>query len=912
MTAEVRVFLSTVSAEFRSYRDILRRYLERPNVSVKVQEDFIATGTETLDMLDEYIRSCDVVVHLVGDMTGAMAQAQSVEVIRIRYPDFASCLPVAAFLEADGPSLSYTQWEAWLSLYHRKRLIIAVPEGQARRDEGYVLDLQQQAAQQAHLARLAKIERHPGIRFVSPDQFAAEVWRSALLDILIEAGLVRRLVSLPYASLGLLFKGREALIEDMAARFEPAPRGGDQPAVAKVLTGLGGAGKTRLAIEYAWRNAGGYGARLLVGADSPEALSRGLAAMCGSTILNLPEQADTEESRQRDAVLRWLNQHAGWLLILDNVDTNAAATAVENLVPKLSGGHLLLTSRLSNWSAGIEPLPVDLIAPDAAEDFLLARTAGKRRPQTGDSTAARTLADELGYLPLALEQAAAYIAQRRITFEQYLDTWQQRRDEVLQWFDPRLMQYPKSVAITWQTSFDQLGEPAKRLLQRLSWLAADPIPESLLGISIGDASGADADPYDSLVELEAYSLVKREAERPYFSVHGLVQEVTRREQRDNSAHQVLSEALNWVNAAFEGDPNEVLNWPVLDPLVPHALAVAGRADEEGIPEPTALLLNQAGVLALGKALYEEAAPLMRRALAIDEANYGADHPSVAVRLNNLAQLLKATNRLAEAERLMRRSLAIDEASFGSDHPAVARSLNNLAQLLQATNRLAEAAPLMYRALMIDAASFGTDHADVARDLNNLAQLLQVTNHLVEAEPLLRRALAIDEANSGADHPNIAIGLNNLALLLQRTNRLSEAVPLMRRALAIDEASFGADHPNVAIRLNNLATLLKAANQLPEAERLMRRALAINEARLGADHPNVARDLNNLATLLRNTNRQAEIEGLMRRALMIVIRSLGLGHPSSQTVKSNYLALLHEMGKSDEEIAARLASMLADR
>ena len=113
--ANVQIFLSTVSAEFRSYRDALRRDLDRPNVTVKVQEDFIVTGTETLDMLDHYIRQCDAVIQLVGDMTGALAQAPSTSVIGHRYPDLAERLSVLApFLGIDAPALSYTQWEAWL------------------------------------------------------------------------------------------------------------------------------------------------------------------------------------------------------------------------------------------------------------------------------------------------------------------------------------------------------------------------------------------------------------------------------------------------------------------------------------------------------------------------------------------------------------------------------------------------------------------------------------------------------------------------------------------------------------------------------------------------------------------------------------------------------------------------------
>ena len=105
---------------------------------------------------------------------------------------------------------------------------------------------------------------------------------------------------------------------------------------------------------------------------------------------------------------------------------------------------------------------------------------------------------------------------------------------------------------------------------------------------------------------------------------------------------------------------------------------------------------------------------MRRALAIDEKRAGPDHPDVAIELNNLAQLLQATNRLGEAEPLYRRALAIDEASLGPDIPTSPIDLNNLASLLQDTNRLGEAEPLMRRALAIDEKSFGPDHPDVAR------------------------------------------------------------------------------------------------------------------------------------------------------------------------------------------------------
>jgi WD40 repeat protein len=186
----VQLFLSTVSDEFRSYRDHLRHALDRPNVTVKVQEDFIVSGTPTLEMLDDYIRHCDGVIHLVGDMTGSPARAQSLAAIQERYPDLGEKLtPIAECLQPGGPSLSYTQWEAWLALLHGRKLFIATADAQAPRDGKYVQDPAQIQAQQAHLCRLRGMERYPGVTFTSADHLALNLLRSYILDGLVEARL---------------------------------------------------------------------------------------------------------------------------------------------------------------------------------------------------------------------------------------------------------------------------------------------------------------------------------------------------------------------------------------------------------------------------------------------------------------------------------------------------------------------------------------------------------------------------------------------------------------------------------------------------------------------------------------------------------------------------------------------------
>jgi tetratricopeptide (TPR) repeat protein len=758
-------------------------------------------------------------------------------------------------------------------------------------------------------------------------------------------------IHLPYPSLGALFKGRESILDDLAASLRRTGEGQATAVVGKALHGLGGVGKTRLAVEYAWQHADEHSALLFVPGDTPESLHRNLAALAGPAVLDLPERQQPEEEVRLAAVLRWLRDHPGWLLILDNLDTKEAATAAEDLLARLQGGHVLLTSRLSDWSIRVEALPLDLLAEGDAVAFLLARTDARRRKQPDDATEAHTVAIELGCLALALEQAGAYIAHHRLTLAGYLKAWKAQHDKVLTWYDERLMQYPRSVAVTWQTSVNQLTDPAHRLLQRLAWLAPDPIPESLLETPIPGAEPSD--PQEALAELDTYSLATRPPDAPTFTVHRLVQDVTRRSLQPDLATKTLTEALGWVNAAFKGDPHDVRTWPTLDPLAPHARAIVAHADETRISDPTGELMNQLGGLLHARARHgdaeplkrralalveetlgpdhrdvaaalnnlaqllqdtnrrAEAEPLMRRALAIDERSLGCDHPEVATDLNNLAMLFKDTNRPAEAEPLLRQALAIDEQNSGPGHPNIARDLNNLAVLLEETNRLAEAEPLVRRALAIGEETFEASHPTVAIRLNNLAQLLLATDRLAEAEPLMRRALAIVEQRLGFDHPKVATALNNLAVLLRASDRLAEAEPLMRRALTIDEESLGPDHPKVAIRLNNLAQLLQATGRMDEAEPLIRRALAIDEESLGHDHPNVAIALNNLAVLLRATDRLAEAEPLMRRHVGILLgfaQRTGHEHRHLQNAFDNYRHLLEAIGKSDEEIEAALASL----
>ena len=431
-------------------------------------------------------------------------------------------------------------------------------------------------------------------------------------------------IVLPYPSLGTLFKGRDTFLRNLMASL--TRDGGGRAAIAgRAVHGLGGVGKTRAAVEYAWAHRDDYTALALLEAETPERLQSSLAALTGP--LRLPEAAAQEDAVKIEAAVAWLNANPGWFLILDNLDTEAAVAAANWLLGRLTGGHVVLTSRLSaGFARGVEKLDLDVLDLDAAAAFLL-EAAGKPPEQVAE---ARALAADLGQLALALEMAAATIDARGLSFAAYRKLWEGNRARVVGWASQKITGYHHAVAETWQTSVDQLSADGRALLERLAFLAPEPVPYSLLAVPVPGVEGED--PEAALDDLAAYSLVRRGAEDGPFLVHRLVQDVTRRGlEKEARGKARLVEALEWVDAAFEGNPQDVRSWPVLDPLAEHAVAVAEYAEAAAIGEPTARLMGALDMLFDAKAQYVRAERMSRAALRLVEASRGKDHPDLAIR-----------------------------------------------------------------------------------------------------------------------------------------------------------------------------------------------------------------------------------------------------------------------------------------
>jgi tetratricopeptide (TPR) repeat protein len=704
------------------------------------------------------------------------------------------------------------------------------------------------------------------------------------------------------------FVGRDAQLEKLGELLTP-------PGSRVLLTGMGGVGKSELALQHAHAQLAYYRGGI-VRVDARQGFE-GMAAQVIAFVRGtfpelLPEKGPPEELLP----LCWSQWPAAAaepepvLLLLDDLPSDAdGAKSEERLCQGLPPRFRRLISRREKAPRNARSLDLErLQRPDALRLLSFHADGDEPNPRAQrDPEAADGLCKAVGDLPLALVLLGARLADRPdLPPKALLQELEAKGAEAKALLEahPELgakLGVVESLLISWAP----LSAPAQELAVLLSLMAPAVIPWELVeGCRRDDQELVEGQAFgDAQAALLRAQLLERVGPNRY-QLHPLVRQFVALQAREMGSVQEgwRKQLARAVAAICREKFDEVMpleRQAEVAAYVPHIVKVA-EVDAEALAEDDLLWTFTAlGRLSENQANFSDALVWDECCLEQCEQRLGPDHPNVAASLNNLAGLLRTTNRLAEAEPLMLRALTITEASYGPDHPEVAIDLNNLAGLLQDTNRLTEAEPLMRRALAISEASLGSEHPMVATALMSLAMLLKATNRLTEAEPLMLRALAIKEASYGPDHPDVARKLNNLALLLQATNRLAEAEPLMRRALAIFEASYGPDHPYVARYLNNLGTLLHNTNRLVEAEQLYRSALTIVEASFGPDHPEVAIDLNNLAGLLQDTNRLTEAEQLYRSALMIDEASFGPDHPTVAIKVHNLATLLYDANRLTE-------------
>ena len=360
------------------------------------------------------------------------------------------------------------------------------------------------------------------------------------------------------------FTGRESILESLSTALQS----GQKTAITQqAIYGLGGIGKTQLALEYAWRHSSAYDIVWWLRAEDASTLSSDYTAL--ATKLNLPKKDAKRQVIVIEAVKEWLDHHSGWLLIFDNAREFGA---ISNYLPNAPSGHALITSRNQNWNNSFcTPLEIKVWSRDESIAFLQKRTG------QSDDRAADALAKTLGDLSLALEQAAAFCVARQKSFAEYLDLFASRRAELWK-REKHPDNYPDTVATTWSLAF--------RAVERVSWatdilnlcalFAPDAIPRTLMTKALtryaknkGVAEPVDTMQIDDAIEaLSIYSLVKPETEQ--LSIHRLVQTVAQERMSPTAKEHYCVAAIKALCEQFPTDCRvKPACWPECAVLMPH-------------------------------------------------------------------------------------------------------------------------------------------------------------------------------------------------------------------------------------------------------------------------------------------------------------------------------------------------------
>jgi tetratricopeptide (TPR) repeat protein len=735
------------------------------------------------------------------------------------------------------------------------------------------------------------------------------------------------------------FTGRNDLLEHLHTHLHTTQAAAlSQP---QAICGLGGIGKTQLAIEYSYRYRQNYQAVLWARADTTEALNASYTEL--ARLLQLPPRDAQEQEVIVQAVKGWLRTHEDWLLILDNADE---LDLVQTFLPTACPGHLLLTTRAQTMGKLARRLEVETLDTAVGALFLLRRAglvasnASLETASPSDRALANVLTEELGGLPLALDQAGAYIEETQCSLADYQQQYQTRRGELLAHRGMLVDDHPEPVATTWSLSFAKVeaaNPTAAEVLRICAFLAPDAIPEELLmealktplptsraskkqrgpggwfsWLTLRSHQQTNPPPLEKLSKelreaiavLRSYSFLERQIAEPAVRVHQLVQAVLRDSMSAKIQQQWMQRTISAVahtypeKTAFGLDFNQ---WPALERLLPHALRCATWIKQAKIKNPASVqLLEQAGSYLDARVRYHEAEPLLQYALSICGKQSGTDRSDELRILEKLALLYGNQGKFTESEKWFLDAISRCEDYYGSDHPEVAQKCTNLAEMYREHGMFAAAHTLLERAVSIYTHLSRTNYASLLVNALTILALLHWDQfQFTKAEQFLQRAFTLHRQFQMEPLSSVKV-LNSLGMLYLNQGKYSEAEKLFQETLNICIQQFPSQSLYSIVCHNNLAELSRARGEHKKAEALFQQALYDCEALFGEDHLYVALCLNNLAGLYVGQNQYVEAEPLYERALAIRRKQqLDDGHSDIVQSMNNLAMLLLSRGKFQE-------------
>lgn len=795
------------------------------------------------------------------------------------------------------PELSHTELECEIATEAGLPRLVFLLGKEAEGPTEMFVDDEYSARQKAFRERLA----NSGVTFTTV--ITPEGLSEALFHALTELPRSGRVQIRNVPPRSAAFIGRTALLTEL--HVEPHT---DQPAVVHALHGMGGVGKTALAVEYAHRFAAEFDVAWWVPAKEPALVAGHLAELADK----LDEADNTVPSPrqvpQLDRLWEILRDRSRWLVIYDDAADPAA------LAPYLggSGGQILITSRNPSWHDLAIPIPVGVLARD--ESITLLRHHVSALP---DSDAGR-LADALGDLPLTLGQAGNYLANTGIPLDDYLALRDERAAELLTRGLP--VNYPISLAASYQVTLAQLAQDqpvALELLSLAAQLAPEPIPRALftahpdqlpatLATTVSDPL-AFADlilllHQRALIQVEPASLFLHTALQTILRTHAPLPHTPLLPDTPPTL-DMSAVAVRLLAAAVPADPwDNPPSWTAWREILPHVLAATDhRRSLESVGEVVAGLLDCAGRYLQARGEPAAARPRFERALQLYQSTLGEDHRETLGAANNLALNLWALGEYEQAciryEEVRTRCRRV----LGAHHPDTLVSTSNLATALSGLGKHQEAGQLHAEILVWSRQTLGEDNPRTLTASANLAADLRALGEYETAYRHDQNTLARAEQLLGSEHPHTLTAAVNLAADLRLLGRYDEARQLDQDALTWRRQVLGADHPHTLVSANNLAADLRALGEYDAARELDKDTWERSQRVLGENDPHTLTSADNLATDLRAIGQHEDADRLEADTLARSRRILGRDGLFSQDRRGEFATELWNMGRFEQQI-----------